>query len=760
MIKSELYKLWSRRSFLLFLAVLILVNTGVNIYESSHESISLSSYKELDDRLEGMSESEKQGYIEEELERIQAIDTIDTIRNYEAIGGEINTRIAENLMSENQDNYNKYFSLWQSGEYLEFTDGLYDEMNFWADIYERYQKTSDYESYLDSIASQGQKQSQISIFGGTDDNTATFSSRNITSVMNQYKKLQGTQTEFYTYAWVDRVLSGTASDLLIFVFIFLIAGILIYEEKKKSLMGLLRSTPGGRTRCIISKLVAQSISVLAVTVTFYLSNVIFYGFVTGLNGWNCSIQSVPEYLSCPFNMTTSTFVGVNVLMKSIVFVGAALLLIIIAVTAANFMWVFITGAAAMGISMLLYTNITSVAKYNWLHYCNWWGFLRTDRITGTYYNLNLFGYPVSTLAVFFTLNIVVILLLTVANVAVYANKRNFSIKKLTVKLPQMRDRHICRSIAGHETYRIMFMYGGIVAFLLYGFIMLWQADGTDIYLTPNQTSYANQMEELIGKLTDEKAEKLNKTKSDYEVIEQSLEEVDAQYAEGTITEKESDVLKMQYQNQLAFYPAFERVYDRYLNICNNSEAGFVYEEGYNMLLGLTGNSGLKGYFLLSIVLIIVGIPVFCYDRERGMHMLIRTTPGGRKRAFKARITVIMAYSFMILLVYEITQIYVADKCFGLSCLRSSVTSLAGFEGFPAWMPIWAMVVLDFLIRYLVVLLLAAVILFISARSKAAVQGMLTAAAILLIPLLLVNFGLNVMQYFSLYYLFSWIKFIV
>lgn len=759
MIKNELYKLWSRRSFLLFLAVLILVNIGINIYNSSRDTISMSAYKELDSKLADMTESEKHDYIAQELEKIQTIKTIDIIKNYESTDSVINKRIAENLMSENKDNYNKYFSLWQNGGYLEYTDNLENEAEFWDVISNRWQETNDYEAYLDSIKVMGNKQSKISIFAGKDKETDTFSSRNIRAIMNKYGRLHGIRTTFYSYAWVQRTVSVSTNDLLIFLFIFLIAGILIYEEKKKQLVGLLRSMPGGRNKCIIAKLTALAISVCAITFIFYLSNILYYFITAGLHGWNAAIQSVPEFKACPYDISTGTYIGINILMKSCTFTIAAILLIFVAVAAASFMWVFISGAAVMASSIVVFYKITSIAKLNWLHYCNLWGFLRTEKITGTYYNLNLNGHPVSVITIFVIISITELIVLTTINIATYTHKRNYIVKKLpiSIKLPGLRNKHICGSITCHESYRIFVMYGGMIVFILYASIMMYQAGQASVYLTPNQTVYERQMKELAGGLNTDKSKTLEDWNRQYEIIINELNKINMMVDEGAVSSEDAEQLKLQYENKLAFYPAFQRVYERYQFIQNNPEADFVYEEGYNRLFDLSGKSGYQGFFLLSIVIIIIGIPVFCYDRERGMVALIRTTPGGRGQITSARFKVLITFTAILLAVFEVRQFREAASCYGLGNFTSSVISLAGYENFPEWMSIWLLILLNICIHYIVVLVLTGIVLFISYRLKTVVQGMLTATAILLVPLLLYYLGLKVMKFCIIYSAFSWLQ---
>ena len=126
-------------------------------------------------------------------------------------------------------------------------------------------------------------------------------------------------------------------------------------------------------------------------------------------------------------------------------------------------------------------------------------------------------------------------------------------------------------------------------------VTVYQGANANHYQTPNEVRYRQQMEYLNGPLTKEKVKSILQEKEKYVAIYKQIAKIDDMYKKGEITEAECGDMMTAYQSQLAFEPAFQRIYERYLYVKAHPHAEFVYEDGYHYLLGEDGSGSLIGF---------------------------------------------------------------------------------------------------------------------------------------------------------------------
>lgn len=321
MIKSELAKIWRGKTFWIIIVIGISINLGYmqfgqkmgtmfNQYEQEEiddDIISPSAYKKFDVELTG--KKEKAEFIENYYKDVMGLAMIEEVQNYQASDSELSNKMAEQIMKENADEYAKYLTKWKEKDYKLYTDNILDEEKFAKEIYEKYYQTKDYGGYLEKILEQEEEKLGISIFSNSE-NKDNFSEKVIRKTAQKYKKLYGIETDFYSYKWVEVLTSNDVPDILILLILFIISMHLIFEEKKKNLFSIIRATPRGRESCMISKMVAVFISTFGVALIMYGITVIYICVNYGMSGLNGTIQSVSQFISCPYHLreTVKNFV--------------------------------------------------------------------------------------------------------------------------------------------------------------------------------------------------------------------------------------------------------------------------------------------------------------------------------------------------------------------------------------------------------------------------------------------------------------------
>lgn len=256
LIPFELSKIWRKRSFILSVCFLLMLHIFLLWYMSlsGKEEPELSDYKMVQAELGAKDEAQKGRYIEELKETIDGVCFVRDILAMQGFHNEMGNSLAEQEMKSNPGVLEKYYGLYQSGDYLIFTDTPEREQEFIDEIYEEWQKVAGYGEYLQSIQENKETLSGISIFGGQDQNT--YSVRNLKKSAEDYVHLSDDNIRFVPSKGVTSAMQGICIDLLLFLSVMLFVGSLIMEEKEKKLFFVTRSTKHGILHSIESKLSA------------------------------------------------------------------------------------------------------------------------------------------------------------------------------------------------------------------------------------------------------------------------------------------------------------------------------------------------------------------------------------------------------------------------------------------------------------------------------------------------------------------------
>lgn len=736
-IKGEFRKIWQCRAFWIVIVIAIVINVGYiqigtqissEITEEQSDVPSPGAYKKFDKVL--AKEKNKNQFIEDYYRDIQGLLLVEQIQNYLASESEMSVRMAEGMLKENQEDYALYLSKWRENNYPIYTDNLETEKIFAEEIYKKYTDTKDYSDYLEDVFEQEEEKLDISIFA--NHHTDSFSENVIRKTSEKYQTMKGTETNFYTYQWLEKGMEDEITDILIVLSVFIIAMVLVFEDKRKNLFAIIRATPRGRGICIFSKIVTLAVSTFGVTVVMYFALFGFLSINYGIAGINEEVQSVSLFLSCPYHLKVWQFLLITVVLKSVTFFVIALWMLLISLLASHYVVPFTSGMAVVLINGLMYYSFTSVGKYNILHYLNLWSFVKIENLLGNYVLLKIMGTPVSAMFLAFLLEILLLWVLVFANVTTFikmkkmpefSNKIRFywgrkgEKKKICVLVKWIRDREgsISKNLVCYEAKKIYRISGCALVMILFVGGMIISGATTKCYLSPNQESYRQQMKELEGQLTEEKEKMVLEKKEYYDDIFKQLEHLEEKLEQGKIEEELYESMKLSLESKLALYPAFVRVYERYQYVKKNEDAQFVYEDGYKKMIGRMDGWYIDFIFVMVMVLIIIQSTVFTLDKDRNMEKLIRATPKGRKESVACKMGIGIFNGVILYLSLVFRNVYIADKFYGTDLWGTSLSNIKGYENIPNFVPISLGGLLFIFVGLMFVTLVSATIMFVSAK---------------------------------------------
>ena len=751
MIVSELQKLWRRKTFLIMLFVILTANIALLIYSNLQTGIPNQAYKKFDNDLQKMSEREKEEYINAYNAKIEGLMFIENINLFAANNPKDGKEIAEGMKNQDPDLYDKYYNDWKNKNYSLYTKDLFEESSLMQEVRERTEQSLHYDEYLSDIVAKEENTLEISIFansGNDETKENVFSRKVIRQTAKKYKKMNGIQTEVYTYKWVDNFTLEGITEILLVLITFILVYQMIYEEKKKRLFCIIRAMPRGRTDCIISKVIALFIN--TGIVTFLMYGVIFvYSAVTvGVYGLENPVQSVADFISCPYRFSVWQFMLVVIIMKWFVLFAFGLVLLFISILVSHYVITFAAGMGFLGVSAMEYYFVSGASRWNVFHYLNIWQFLKAEQVIGNYVLLNIFENPRSVCMLMIVLLAIAIVEFAVICVAVFAVSKNLLNEKpisfkgtelLKDKMSQIGlKKRIYKKVWGYEGYKILVMNLGILIIVLFGVGMAVSGKNAKCYLTPNETHYRQWMQNLNGKLTEEKEGKIQSQKIFYDGIFQQLEELEQTFDNGEISENEYDNRRLPLESQLAFYPAFRRVYERYEYVKKDSDRQFVYDEGYNKLMGKKDHLYLGMFMIINLVLILFLTTTFTTDKEKGMYHIIRTTPKGRSSVVRSKVAISFIGVCVIYVCFFIRNLYIAQTNYGMDSLMVRASNLKGFESVPGGVSILLLLVGFALLQIICMLVISSLIMFVSNRIGNTVHAIVWEIIVLVVAVVVVN----------------------
>lgn len=146
----ELEKIWGNRRFQLSCLLLIGLELFLMWYTTLPDEgeAGLSAYKAFQRQIADMSEPEKADYITGLKETMDGIVLVQEVLMMRGMGNEMGDAFAAQAMESAPGVFEAYYELYQSGEYLTYTDSFWQEQGLIEELYEEWEKCAGYGEYL------------------------------------------------------------------------------------------------------------------------------------------------------------------------------------------------------------------------------------------------------------------------------------------------------------------------------------------------------------------------------------------------------------------------------------------------------------------------------------------------------------------------------------------------------------------------------------------------------------------------------------
>jgi len=677
-LRYELKKLFSYKSFLFIIAVALVMSIVSTLWDITSRHASPDEYRQIYSAIQSMSAEEAEAYI------TQQVDIAFT------------------------------------GEGGFSPDAI-------CSARDRYAQIKGYGEFLDSIKERCRSITGISFFADED----SFAFKNALKTETVYDNVKINSLPFEVSEGVEIALFNDISDILLIFAIFASAVFVFTKDKEIGILNLLHSYRKGRESLCINKLLVLLIFSALANFVFMGANLAIGGFTYGLGDLTRPIQSVNGFFECSFNLSLWQYLLITFIFKSLGgFLWGVLFAFICSFSGNNAQIYGLSVVIAVS-EILLYTKNSTLSNYSLLHDFNLVSFIKPDNIFSTYRNINLFNQPFNALIVIPVVWTVLLALLIFAVVKTFAGEKNREYRKIAIGIRKKTAKHkvhsklyyaFHKSLALQKTAYLVAVWLAVVVIFHLSFTK--PAGLTDYY-------YKDYTTDNSGAVTEQTDEVIRIDEEYFAMLHEELMSPDT-----TIERMQEIQGELQREGALfMFRSRCEAIRD------SKYDTEIFYDSGYKRAFDVDGNTESKQMALLIMIFSALAIsPLISFDRSRGLTSVIYSTASGKKSYLKHSIIVTVTLSVFASIAVMLPYFFNVLSKYGTQGIALPVQSLEHFADFALPLNVWQYALGLFLVRTMIFTLCALAMLLVSKHSKSRFSATLINVTVFVMPVLIMVVG--------------------
>lgn len=621
---------------------------------------------------------------------------------------------------------------------------------FTADEYERIQALrklnrqaavlQSYEDWLEEIEERAKRQERISIFQREDP----FSDRNARKTAEDFADLKGVSPVLINSGGFLAGISFAGTDGMVLGLLFYMALFWFYREKEQGLTALLLPQARGRTPLAAARLLALFLGSICVNLSFWGENLLLSCLQYGAPVWRSPIQSVEGYENCVLQVTVGEYLMVFLACKILISFLIAQIFVFFCLRFRRSALIFLAAGLFMALPLALCQSGDGRFVFQ---YINLIPLMQVNPIFQTYFNLNLFSWPVNRIPLSLGAVAVLTVFFLLADLYGFASQKLSSVNSKRRK-PKKLPGFPRGGLLGQEVYKCMIMQKGLLMVMVFAALQGYLFFQAGEYPGADEIYYRQYMEQLSGPVTDGKLAWLRKENARLRSWEKTLEEGRRKYENRKMSEGEWNALLQTVQDNTRSSAAFSRVAARLIYLKeygkNTGEnPGFVYETGYESLAGL-GKEGYDIDMKQGIWLLVISIAlcsgIFTVEFSKDMIRLLGGTVRGRMETANRKLLLLTALSVLLFLATYLPDLIKILQTCGLHKLHTSCGAIPSMASFP--MKLWQYLALLYLLRYLFYFCILLMIAALSVWLKDTVKTMAVGSLLFIFPQVLRLLGIT------------------
>lgn len=364
-----------------------------------------------------------------------------------------------------------------------------------------------YPEYLADIKRNASSLSDFSIF--KTNRADGFSSRNIIKTLKDYSTMNDIKPVYDIDKGVSLIANFPATDIFILLLITAVCLFLITDEKDRGIFALIKCTKYGRGSTIAAKISTLFILSFFINITVFISTVVFAEISYGLGDLSRAVQSLPYMIGSTLHINVGQYLLMLFIVRTVGLTVIGMVVMMIANMVVHPILVLAETVLLAFISVLLYIIIPISSGFNWFKILNLFCLMSPDKVLNSYYNFNLFGYPVNIIPVFYIFIMLMLVFFIISNVFAFTRVKkissceNFLLKLIPgrIMLPRMR---IHANLLWYEARKIAGINSAALIIILFAVLQLFSIKNSRIDMNAEDYYYRHYMIMLHGSLTSNK----------------------------------------------------------------------------------------------------------------------------------------------------------------------------------------------------------------------------------------------------------------
>lgn len=574
----------------------------------------------------------------------------------------------------------------------------------------------DYPAYLERVQEQAWKMQHTSIFGG-DPNSFVY--RNIVKTAEDFSHCSADGIRLGNDRAIRSWLSASLPDWGFLAAILLIV-MSFQEERRKGLVAIIRSCPGGRgklqgTRLLILLIYSAGMTLLL----YYLPLAISLCLDGGWADLDRPVQSLVEFQKFTAQISISEFLAEFFFVKTACGFLLGILLWFLLSFLAQVQLCWILSAAGLAAEYLLYTFIPAQSIFSPLRYINVFSYVFTDELYTQYVNINFLTFPVGRRELLMVLLAVLSAALSAFIMFLLPRRHPYGNRDRLGRWIRLWNRigdALRRPLGlyGFECYKLLFLTAGGLVLILGAMFSRDLPINSGAYNSIDDMVYRQYVAQVQGPVTQRTVDYIAQAKESLKTSQLNTGDF-----EKAIVRLEQSVAALDEGDWLVDEIPFMNLY--------GEKAWYTQR-----------NTALTALLILTVAL----SALFAVEQGGDVRRVLRSAPGGRSRLFWTKYAVALSVTAAVWLMVFGQEWHSAVKILGETTLAAPCGSIPILKGMPG--TVGSFLALLYLSKGAVLLIPMHMCVFFSERCGSFEKSFLLGGAALLLPAAMCRFGVDLL----------------
>lgn len=741
-IKYEIFKILSKKAFLLIVSFMFITNLLLYYGEQvKSEEIFIDNK----DAYYGLESNYREMTSEKALQEIITIK--NELQSYQFLGG--NNEYNNDFINEIEKRDPNIINRFSESVYKNNNEKLIVDSYFINLLFDQITYINGYSNYINSIKEKSENMVDISIF----HNKGSFAYKNIIKTPKDFEHLKGIELKLGLQKGIVSATDFKLTDIFTLIIIFIMCIYLFVVERDLGLIQLIKSNKKGRVNVAIAKILTLVLGISIISILFYGSILLLSYIIYGFGDSSNYIQSLSAFRECTMLINIKGYLIIYILYKIITLILIGLILTLIFLLLKNTLEVYLVTLILSIISFISYIFIYPSSYINFIKYINIFYFLDVFKIISEYTNINIFGNAINSKSIYFTLTLIILIILITINCYIFCTRDILSKESIMENITNRIKYRLFRlrgtsSLFIQEFYKIIIYNKVYIIFMVIAVIIGNNVINSKKNFTTDEIIYKNYINVLKGEITDEKIDYIDDEKRKFDELEDkygSIDRMQISDKEKYIERNKLDIIK---PKKIIFDDIIKQ-YEYLINLKNENkiDGEFVDIISYNNLFNDDRASIVNG-IILAILIIMCLANIFSIDFKNKSINILGCTKYGFTRGIIYKYLISIGIILFIAALFIISRYIEIYRLYELDNLEAPIQSIYKYYNFPLKLSILNFIVLKEILMILGLFTMASVILLISVIVKNYSISIIISISLIIIPMILNLISIDILNLIS------------